>query len=80
MELKLDIRINQLIGLIRQLPSEQKLRIKKELEKEIKKKSIPEHEDLKELLLAGPVMTEEEEENFNNFDNAFNKWTKSLFA
>jgi len=69
MELRLDIGINQIIGLIKQLPSDQKLIIKEEIDKEIKtKKSISQHDDLTELLLSGPVMSEEEEQNFKNFN------------
>ncbi|OYT13130.1 MAG: hypothetical protein B6I19_06750 [Bacteroidetes bacterium 4572_114] len=65
MELQIDIEINQLLGLIRQMPSEHKLLIRKELDGQhnsVVSKSID--EGLTELLLSGPVMTEEENENF----------------
>ena len=81
MELRLNIGINELIGLIRQLPPEQKLLIKKEVETEIKSMDKPKNtNDLTELLLSGPTMTKEEEKNFKNLDKEFDKWTKSLFA
>lgn len=37
-------------------------------------------EDLTELLLRGPIMSNEEEINFKKFNNEFDKWTKTLFA
>ena len=81
MELKFDIGINELISLIRQLSPELKLRIKKELEKNSDQLSEgPDNSDLKELLLSGPVMSKEEEQNFKNFNENFDRWTKSLFA
>lgn len=81
MELKFDIGINELLSLIRQLSPELKLRIKKELEKD--SAQVPDkhdNSDLKELLLSGPVMSKEEENNFKNFNENFDRWTKSLFA
>ena len=65
MEIMINIEINQLLGLIRQMPSEHKLLIRKELDGQPNSggsKSID--EGLTELLLSGPVMTEEENENF----------------
>jgi hypothetical protein len=81
MELRLNIGINELIGLIRQLPHEQKLLIKKEVESGIK--TLDNHRnsnDLTEFLLSGPTMTKEEDENFKKLDKDFNKWTKNLSA
>jgi len=81
MELKLNIGINELISLIRQLSPEEKLMIKKEVENEIFTTKQPDNTDtLTELLLSGPIMTNEEEENFKKLDKEFDKWTKSLFV
>ncbi len=81
MELRLDIGINQLIGLIKQLPPEQKLKIKKEVEKQILStdKTLV-NNDLTDLLLSGPVMTKDEEINFKKINKAFDEWTKNLYA
>jgi hypothetical protein len=81
MELRLDIGFNQLIGLIKQLPPDQKLKIKQEVEKQILSadKSLI-NNDLTELLLSGPVMTKDEESNFKKFNKEFSKWTKNLYA
>ena len=70
MELRLDIGINQLIGLNKQLPPDQKLKVKKEVEKQILSadKSLN-NNDLTELLLSGPVMTKDEEINFKKFQH-----------
>ncbi len=81
MELQIDIEINQLLGLIRQMPSEHKLLIRKELDGQqnrVVSKSID--EGLTELLLSGPVMTEEENENFKMAKKYFDTWTKTTFA
>ena len=81
MELQIDIGLKQIIGLIRQLPKEQKLIIKKELDKEvIVDRANIYTGNLTELLLRGPVMSKEEEVNFKNFNKEFDQWTKTLFA
>jgi hypothetical protein len=64
MEIRLDIEINQLIGLIRQLPTDQKIKIKREVDRQLEENTISEHDnELTELLLTGPVMTKDEELN-----------------
>ena len=81
MEIKFDIGIKQLIELIKQLPIEQKLRIKKEVDKDITAdKNDGNSDNLTELLLNGPTMTKIEEERFKKFNDEFSKWTKSLSA
>ncbi len=81
MELKIDIEVNQLIGLIRQMTVENKLKIKKELDKDVKKRTHnKKNNGLTELLLAGPVMSDEEKENFKNIQKYFEIWTKNVFV
>jgi len=81
MELRLNLEVNQIISLIRQLPSDQILKIKTELEKEAKVQSATLYDqNLTELLLKGPTMTSEEKENFKSIQKAFDLWTKSSFA
>jgi hypothetical protein len=81
MELRLNIGINELIGLIRQLPPEQKLLIKREVDSELHTMNQSKNSNnLTDFLLSGPTMTKEEEENFKKLDKEFNKWTKSLSA
>lgn len=81
MELRLNIGINQIIALIRQLPDEQKMKIKDEIDNSVEKdQSVTANNDLAELLLSGPTMTEEEEQNFKHFNTEFDQWTKDAFA
>ncbi len=53
--------------------------VKKELDQEVitNDKSF-EDKDLTELLLEGPIMSDEEETRFTDFNNDFEKWTKKL--
>jgi len=81
MELQIDLGINQVINIIRQLPRDQKKLIKKVLDQEVLEKKIYDKKnDLVELLLTGPVMSNEEEINFKKFNKEFDKWTKTLFV
>lgn len=81
MELLINLEINQILGMIRQMPSEHKLLIKKELNKQMNINTInKKDEDLTDILLSGPVMTEEEKENFQNIKKYFDLWTKTAFA
>jgi hypothetical protein len=69
MELRVNIGINELIGLIRQLPPEDKLLIKKEVDSQLN--SIKNNENsnsLTDFLLSGPTMTRQEEDNFRKID------------
>ena len=81
MELRINIEVNQILKLIRQMPTEHRLKIKKELDKEVKKKTISNKDSgLTELLLSGPIMNNEEKENFKNLQKYFDLWTKTAFA
>ena len=81
MELTINLEISQMLNLIRQMSSEHKLLIKKELNKQVKMNtSNKRDEDLTDILLSGPVMTEEEKENFKNIKKYFDLWTKTAFA
>jgi hypothetical protein len=79
MELSVDIGINQIMGLIRQLPVEKKLILKKEIDQELSELQ-PSDDELTKLLLEGPVMSNSENENFKANRIVFSKWTEKLFA
>ena len=80
MELRINIEVNQIIGLIKQMPSEHKLKIKEELAKETRGKTVSNNNfNLTELLLSGPIMNNEEKENFKNIQKYFDLWTKNAF-
>ncbi|MCX6239980.1 MAG: hypothetical protein NTY07_20950 [Bacteroidia bacterium] len=78
MELKLNIGLNQIIGLIRELPYNDKLMIKHQLDNDLIPKFKNSSLTLNQLLLAGPVMTEEGYNNYRELRKQFNKWTKKL--
>jgi len=80
MELKLDISLNQILGLIRDLPYNDKLVLKKQLDKDLSIKSKESTISLKELLLSGPVMTKEGYNDCKALKKQFNKWSKKLSA
>ena len=79
MELRLDIGLNEIIGLIRQLPMHKKVMLKNELEKEITGIKLADV-DLTNMLLNGPVMSKSEYENFQSTRKYIGEWTKNLFA
>jgi hypothetical protein len=70
MELKLEIGLNQIVSLIRELPYNDKLILKNQLEKELVVKYKVSDLSLRQLLLAGPVMTEDGYKNYK--DNKVN--------
>jgi len=81
MELKLNLGLNQIVGIIKQLPRAQKELIKKEIDKDLSKNSMPEKKQyLTQYLLNGPVMNDDEETRFAEFNKEFEKWTKKLFS
>lgn len=81
MELKLNLGLIQIVGIIKQLPRAQKELLKKEIDKDLSKNSVSEKkQDLTQLLLKGPVMNNDEETRFAEFNEEFEKWTKKLFS
>ncbi len=81
MTLNINIDINQIIQLIQQLPENKRLQVKYEIDKSLSKKiKQDESDEIRQLILNGPVMTEEEEIRYKQINNDFDKWTKNLFA
>ncbi len=81
MTLNINIDVNQIIQIIGQLPDDQKKMVKHEIDKSLaNKKSIHLTDDFTQLLLNGPVMTQEEEDRFKRINKDFEEWTKNLFA
>ena len=77
MEVKVQIPFNELVAIVRQLSSTQKAELQKELTygtEPVTKKSR-----LTELLLNGPVFTEEQIKNMEETRKSINQWrTKPL--
>ena len=71
MEVKLNVGYEQLISIINQLPIEEVNKLKYELDRISNEKSIEIKDDLKNLILNGPVMSDEKfkefEENRKHF-------------
>jgi hypothetical protein len=79
MELRLNIGLNEIISLIRQLPIHKKVILKNELEKEITVIGLADA-DLTTMLLTGPVMSKSEYEDFKSTQKHIGEWTKNVFA
>jgi hypothetical protein len=88
MELTIDIKYDQILELARQLPNRYKKKLSQEIEKDLKKKNeekikIPdtkyesendETNELQRFLLEGPIMSDEQFDDFKKLRKAFNKW------
>ena len=71
MQVQVDIAFDQLLKIVKTLPSGQLRQLKAEIEKEAKTgKSI----DLETLLLNGPVATKKQLETIENNRKAINQW------
>ena len=72
MTVNINLDVNMIIQLIQQLPEDQKLLIKKEIDKSFFNSEPPgETDEITQLILNGPVMTEDEEERFSRISNGF---------
>lgn len=78
MELKLNLDLSQIVGLIKELPNNEKLIIKHQLDNDLTTRVDNSSLTLKQLLLSGPVITDEGYNNYKDLRKQFNKWTKKL--
>ncbi len=78
MELRLNIGLNQIVGLLSNLPYDDKLIIRSQLDRELKPSRKQGVKTLKQLLLSGPIMTADGLENYKDLKKQFNKWSKKL--
>ncbi len=77
MEVKVQIPFNELVAIVRQLSSTQKAKLQKELTQEIE--PVTKKSRLKELLLNGPIFTDEQIETIEETRKSINQWrTKPL--
>ncbi|MBI5218113.1 MAG: hypothetical protein HY958_04205 [Bacteroidia bacterium] len=75
MELTVNLGFEQIIGLVRQLPANQIVKLKAELDdKYIIAKSETEITEFQEFLLRGPVMTDEQYNDFKQHRKRVNLW------
>jgi hypothetical protein len=78
MQLRQSIETNHLISLIHELSLSEKRFIKNFLDNELADKGNPNEITLRELLLSGPVMDDQEYENYKEIKNQFDQWAKRL--
>ncbi|QEC75462.1 hypothetical protein [Mucilaginibacter ginsenosidivorax] len=72
MQVQVDIGFENLIRIVKQLPKDQLLKFKKELDKEIVEDN--ELKDLKSFLLDAPVFTDEQIATIEQTRKEINKW------
>lgn len=71
MQVQVDLEFEQLLRIVKTLPSGQLMRLKSEIEKTpIANNSL----DLEKLLLEGPVATKKQLQTIANNRKAFNQW------
>ena len=78
MELKLNLELSQIVELIRELPYNEKMIIKHQLDNDLTPAYNNSGSTLKQLLLSGPVITDEGFNNYKDLRKQFKKWTKKL--
>ncbi len=75
MEFKIDIGYEQLLRLVKQLPAAKIVQLKSELsESLIENKSKSDNTEFQNFLLQGPVMTDNQYEQFLENRKWFNQW------
>ena len=79
MEVKMQIPFNELVAIVRQLSPTQKERLKKELAQKAKPVTNTKKSRLTELLLNGPVFTDDQIKTIEETRKSINQWrTKPL--
>ncbi len=77
MEVKLNIGYRQLIDIISQLPPEDMSKLRKEVERLLDDSNVADQDDWESLILNGPVMSEQQYQEFEKNRKHFNQWRKS---
>ena len=72
MQVQVDIEFEQLVRIVKTLPSGKLRRLKAEIEKNTRTKK--EKVDLKSLLLNGPIATSKQLETIENNRKSINQW------
>ena len=79
MELRINLGYEQILQLVRQLPRFEKQRLTHEIERELSEEApqaeeTVEFDELQKLLLNGPVMSDEQFEQFKELRKGLNAW------
>ena len=72
MEVKVQIPFNELVAIVKQLSPTQKAKLQKELSQDVK--GVTKGSRLTELLLNGPVFTDEQIETIEETRKSINQW------
>ena len=75
MELTLNVGFREIVGLLRQLPANQIVKIKNEIsDNYIEEKAKSEISDFRKFILTGPMMSDDQYTNFCQQRKHFNLW------
>lgn len=88
MELRMNFEYEQIWQLVRQLPLRDKQRLTAQLETELRdemaqhgqQRQTDEQMEFEELLRHGPVMSDEQFEQYEEFRRNFTKWIEPAFV
>ncbi|MDI9365347.1 MAG: hypothetical protein QM541_10380 [Flavobacterium sp.] len=74
MQIQLDIEFNQLVKIVKTLPTAKLQQLKAAIDKETTKANLSKSQDLETLLLNGPVATQKQLDVIDNNRKAINQW------
>lgn len=77
MNFSVDINIDQLLHFIKNLPEDQLVKIRNEVNKTLELKSSENKDDLLELILNAPTMSKDQYKTFRENRKKFNEWRTS---
>lgn len=69
----MSIKYEQLIDIINQLPKEEVVKLKSEIEKIVSEEAAKTEDDLENLIVHGPVMSDEKYREFEEHRNHFKR-------
>ncbi len=76
MEPRMNVEYNQVLSMVKQLPDDEKKRLTLEIEKDLKEKSERKMDvdEFRAFLLKGPVMSNEQFNDFKELRKDFARW------
>jgi tripartite-type tricarboxylate transporter receptor subunit TctC len=74
MQITVDYNFDQIILAIKQMPPNQLIKVKKVVEKSLETEQVHKNSELKKLVLDGPLMSDEQYENYLENRKKMNQW------
>lgn len=74
MQVSIDVNLEQLLLLIKNLPEEQLIKIQEEINKTLRVKTSEKKADYLEMLIQAPTMSEEQYQQYKENRKSFNQW------